>query len=159
MRLHAESWVSVPRADVFPFFADAGNLQQITPPWLRFSIRTPLPIEMRVGAQIEYRISLRGLPMAWLTDITAYDPPHLFVDEQRRGPYRTWIHTHRFVEERGGTRLIDDVEFDMLAARLVAPLVASDLRRIFTYRHEALMAHFGQPTPWPAARITITPGP
>ncbi len=156
MHLHAESWVSVPRADVFPFFADAGNLQQITPPWLHFSIRTAVPVAMGVGATIEYRIRLHGLPLRWLTIITAFDPPQLFVDEQRRGPYRTWIHTHRFVEERGGTRLVDDVEFDMLAARLVSPLVVRDLRRIFTYRHEALMAHFGQPTPWSPARITIT---
>jgi ligand-binding SRPBCC domain-containing protein len=155
MHLHAETWVSLPRGDVFPFFADAANLQQLTPPWLRFSIRTPQPIAMREGARIEYRISLRGIPMTWVTDISRYQPPDLFVDEQRRGPYRTWIHTHRFVDQRGGTLLIDDVEFDMLAARLVAPLVARDLRRIFTFRHQALLAHFNQPRPWPEPRILI----
>lgn len=155
MRLHAETWVSIPRGDVFPFFADAANLQQLTPPWLHFAIRTPQPIEMCEGASIEYRISLHGVPMSWVTDITAYHPPELFVDQQRRGPYRRWVHTHRFVDERGGTRLVDEVEFDVLGGRLVAPFIVGDLRRIFTYRHEALLAHFGQATPWPEANITI----
>ena len=156
MNLHAETWVSVPRAEVFPFFADATNLQQLTPSWLGFAIRTPLPIEMRVGALIEYRISLHGIPMSWLTEISAFDPPHMFVDHQLRGPYRTWVHTHQFRDERGGTLLVDHVEFDILAAPVVGPLVRRDLRRIFTYRHEALLAHFDQPTPWPPAKIAIT---
>ena len=155
MHLHAATWVSLPRTQVFPFFADAVNLQRLTPPWLRFNIRTAGPIEMRAGTRIEYRISLHGLPMTWVTDITAFEPPDVFVDEQRRGPYRTWVHTHRFVDERGGTRLIDDVEFDALGGRLVAPLIAFDLRRIFTYRHRALLAHFEQPQPWPEPDITI----
>ena len=155
MHLHAETWVSLPPEDVFPFFAEAANLQQLTPPWLRFEIRTPQPIAMRTGARIEYRISLHGLPMSWLTEIAAYQPPVMFVDRQLRGPYRTWIHTHQFRSERGGTRLLDHVEFDMLGGALVAPFVARDLRKIFTYRHEALLAHFAQPTPWPPARITI----
>ena len=110
---------------------------------------------MRTGARIEYRLSLHGFPMSWLTDIAAYEPPSMFVDQQRRGPYRTWIHTHQFRPERGGTLLLDHVEFDMLGGALVAPLVKRDQRKIFTYRHEALLAHFAQPTPWPAARITI----
>jgi ligand-binding SRPBCC domain-containing protein len=155
MHLHAETWVTLRRDAVFPFFADAANLQRLTPPWLRFVIRTPQPITIRQGTLIEYRIGLHGIPMSWLTEITAYHPPDYFVDEQKRGPYRTWIHTHRFVDERGGTRLIDDVEFDMLGAFLVAPLIRRDLRRIFTYRHEALMTHFRQPPPWPEARISI----
>ena len=155
MHLHAETWVSLPPEDVFPFFAEAANLQQLTPPWLRFEIRTPQPVEMRTGARIEYRISLHGLPMSWLTEIAAYEPPFMFVDQQLRGPYRTWIHTHQFRSERGGTLLLDHVEFDMLGGALVAPFVKRDLRKIFTYRHEALLAYFAQPQPWTPARITI----
>jgi ligand-binding SRPBCC domain-containing protein len=155
MHLNAETWVSLPREAVFPFFADAANLQQLTPPWLRFQIRTPQPIEMRLGARIEYRISLHGLPMSWLTEISAYQPPQMFVDRQLRGPYRTWIHTHQFRADRGGTLLLDHVEFDMLGGALVAPLVRRDLLKIFTFRHHALLAHFSQPTPWPEAKITF----
>ncbi|MGE3959549.1 MAG: SRPBCC family protein [Vicinamibacterales bacterium] len=153
MHLRAETWVNRPPEAVFPFFAEAANLQQLTPPWLHFEIRTPQPIAMQVGALIEYRISLHGIPMSWLTEIAAYQPPDMFVDRQVRGPYRTWIHTHQFRPERGGTLLLDHVEFDMLGGALVGPLVRRDLLRIFTYRHEALLAHFEQPKPWPPARI------
>lgn len=153
MHLRAETWVNRPPEAVFPFFAEAANLQQLTPPWLHFEIRTPQPIAMQVGALIEYRISLHGIPMSWLTEIAAYQPPDMFVDRQVRGPYRTWIHTHQFRPERGGTLLLDHVEFDMLGVALVGPLVRRDLLRIFTYRHEALLAHFEQPKPWPPARI------
>jgi ligand-binding SRPBCC domain-containing protein len=155
MHLRAQTWVSLPRDKVFPFFADAANLQQLTPPWLRFLIKTPQPIEMRVGALIEYRISLHGIPMSWLTEISAFQPPEMFVDRQRRGPYRTWIHTHQFRPERGGTLLVDHVEFDMPGAAIVAPLIRRDLRKIFTYRHEALLAYFEQAKPWPRASITF----
>ncbi len=153
MHLRAETWVNRPPEAVFPFFAEAANLQQLTPPWLHFEIRTPQPIAMQVGALIEYRISLHGIPMSWLTEIAAYQPPDMFVDRQVRGPYRTWIHTHQFRPERGGTLLLDHVEFDMLGGALVGPFVRRDLLRIFTYRHEALLAHFEQPKPWPPARI------
>lgn len=153
MHLKAETWVDLPREDVFPFFAEAANLQQLTPPWLHFVIRTPQPIEMRAGARIEYRISLHGLPMSWLTEIAAYQPPEMFVDQQLKGPYRTWIHTHQFRQDRGGTLLLDHVEFDMLGGSLVGPFIKRDLLKIFTYRHEALLAHFKQPTPWAPANI------
>jgi ligand-binding SRPBCC domain-containing protein len=156
MHLYAETRLSLPRETVFPFFADAANLQQLTPPWLHFEVRTPPPIVMRTGARITYRIRLHGLPMSWLTEISAFDPPHLFIDRQLRGPYRTWVHTHVFVPDGDGTLVRDEVEFDMLAGRLVAPLVRRDLRRIFTFRHEALLAHFGQPQPWPPPRLTFT---
>ena len=156
MKLTADTWVNVPRAEVFPFFADAGNLERLTPPWLSFRIETPRPIEMHPGRRISYRISLRGIPMRWVSEISAYQPPDMFRDEQRKGPYRRWIHTHRFVEERGGTRLLDEVEFDMIGAFLVGGLVARDLRRIFTYRHDTLLDIFNQPTPRPPASITIS---
>ena len=155
MHLHAETWVSLPREEVFPFFADAANLEKLTPPWLSFAIRTPQPIEMGAGTLIDYGISLHGLPMSWRTEISAFQPPEMFVDRQRKGPYRTWIHTHQFLPDRGGTRLVDHVEFDMFGAALVAPFIRWDLRKIFTYRHQALLEHFKQPKPWPEPTITF----
>jgi ligand-binding SRPBCC domain-containing protein len=159
MHLHAETWLPLPRSDVFPFFADATNLQRLTPSWVHFRIRSPQPIVMRDGATIEYRIRIRGIPMTWLTGITSYQPPEAFVDEQLRGSYRRWVHTHRFVEHHGGTLVLDDVDFAVPGGRLGAALVVPDIRRIFTFRHEALVAAFDQPRPWPLPQITIAPEP
>lgn len=129
--------------EVFPFFADAGNLEKLTPPWLKFQILTPRPIEMRVGALIDYRIWLRIVPMRWRTKITAWEPPHRFVDEQLRGPYRQWIHEHTFSQDGDEVVVRDHVRYAVPGGpgleRLVHRfLVKPDLDRIFAYRVEAM---------------------
>jgi ligand-binding SRPBCC domain-containing protein len=88
---------------VFPFFADAANLEAITPPLLRFRVVTPGPIEMGAGTFIQYALRLRGLPVRWDTLIQAWEPPHRFVDVQVRGPYRLWHHTHELEPLDGGS--------------------------------------------------------
>lgn len=140
-----ETWLTLPRSreNLFPFFADAGNLETITPPWLRFAILTPLPIEMCPGALIEYRLHLYGIPVRWLTEITAWEPPFRFVDEQRRGPYRVWIHEHTFIDAAGGCEMRDFVQYappgGWLADRL---FVGRNVRRIFKYRARKLRQLF-----------------
>jgi ligand-binding SRPBCC domain-containing protein len=156
MQLRAETWVPAPLGEVFPFFADARNLQTLTPPWLAFSIRSPDPIQMGAGARIDYRIRVHGVPMRWESVISAWEPPRRFVDEQRRGPYRRWVHTHRFFEERGGTRLVDEVDFALYVSWIAAPLVTRDLRGIFTYRHHVLHRLFSKAAPHGEPAIQIS---
>lgn len=133
-----------PRDEVFAFFSDAHNLQRLTPPWLSFEILTPGPIEMCVGALIDYRIRFRGMPMKWRTEITEWDPPHGFVDTQIRGPYRRWVHRHRFEERPEGTRVIDEVDYAAPGGVLIERLfVNRDVERVFDYRATALMDVFG----------------
>jgi ligand-binding SRPBCC domain-containing protein len=139
----ARTRVPRPRPEVFAFFADAGNLEELTPSFLGFQILTPQPVEMRPGALIDYRIRLSGFPMKWRTEISAWEPPHRFVDEQLKGPYRLWIHEHTFEEDGDGTVVIDFVRyavpFGTLANRL---LVARDVRKIFAYREQRLKEIF-----------------
>ena len=128
---------------VFPFFADAGNLQRITPPWLHFSILTSLPIQMAVGTLIDYRIRIRGIPVRWRTRITVWEPPHRFVDEQVRGPYRLWVHEHTFREAQGGSEMEDLVRYASPGGGLIHRwLVRPELERIFAYRKEVLAGMF-----------------
>lgn len=128
---------------MFPFFADARNLERITPPWLRFRILTPGPIEMRVGALIDYRLRIRGVPVRWRTRIAAWEPPHRFVDEQVRGPYRRWVHEHTFEPTDGGTLCRDRVEYAVPGGALIARLlVRPDVERIFAYRRAVLASLF-----------------
>jgi len=120
---------------VFPFFSDAGNLETITPPWLRFEILTPRPILMRAGTLIKYRLRLYGIPLRWCSEITAWEPPHRFVDEQRRGPYRTWIHEHTFANCAGGCEVCDFVRYAPPGGWLGDFLIVRrDVRKIFEYR-------------------------
>ena len=141
--LHAEIWLPRPRAEVFAFFADAHNLQALTPPWVKFEVLTPAPIPMRAGALIDYRIRVHGLPIRWRTEITEWLPPHRFVDVQLRGPYTLWHHTHTFEEREGGTFCVDDVRYrprgGVLANRL---FVRRDVERIFAFRREQLLKLF-----------------
>ena len=143
-QLRTEIEVAAPLDRVFDFFADAGNLQALTPLWLNFTIRSAMPIVMRPGALIDYCIVLRGLPIAWRSRIDVWEPGRRFVDRQLRGPYRWWNHEHLFEAiPSGGTRVIDLVEFQPRLAWLTGGLVTRDVERIFAFRQQALSRHFG----------------
>jgi len=141
--------VPLPVAEVFRFFEDPLNLARITPPELRFVVKTPRPIEMRPGALIDYTIRWLGLPMKWRTRICAYQPGKYFIDEQIRGPYKLWRHRHDFVEVSGASRISDHVEYELplgLLGRIAhAAIVGRQLEWIFAYRQRAIVQIFGVP--------------
>jgi ligand-binding SRPBCC domain-containing protein len=147
-RLEREQILPGTPADVFPFFADALNLERITPPWLGFRVVTPGTIEMGPGTLIEYRLRLHRVPVRWLTRIELWEPPLRFVDAQVRGPYRVWRHEHRFEAAPGGagTLMRDTIDYDLplgpLGGLAHALLVRRDLRRIFDYREASVAAYF-----------------
>jgi ligand-binding SRPBCC domain-containing protein len=145
--LETRQWVPAGVAETFEFFADASNLEAITPPFLGFEIRTPPPIEMRAGTRIEYRIRLMGVPMTWLTRIERWEPGRSFVDVQLRGPYARWVHTHTFVSADGGTLVGDRVEYAVPFAPLSDPVralfVGPTVERIFRHRREAIARILG----------------
>ncbi|HET6347797.1 MAG TPA: SRPBCC family protein [Candidatus Krumholzibacteria bacterium] len=141
--LHRSQIIHRPRDVVFAFFADAGNLETMTPPWLQFRILTPAPIVMHAGLRIDYALRIHGIPVRWASKITAWEPPFRFVDEQIRGPYRVWIHEHRFEDVAGGTRVSDHVHYAVPGGALVHRfLVAPDLERVFRFRHDRLAGIF-----------------
>ena len=125
--------------EVFPFFADAHNLEAITPPLLRFRVLTPRPIDMHAGTLIEYRLRVHGLPVRWKTRIEEWLPSSRFVDRQLSGPYRLWHHTHEFTALPGERTLMTDVvrysvgfgPAGEIARRL---FVGRDVEEIFDYR-------------------------
>lgn len=142
-----ELWLPRPREEVFLFFADAHNLEVITPSWLNFKILTPGPIPMRAGAKIDYQLRIRSLAVRWRSEITAWEPPVHFIDAQVRGPYRSWVHEHTFEERDDGTLAKDRVEYSVWGGRLIDwLLVRRQLRAFFKYREQRLLSLFGKTT-------------
>jgi ligand-binding SRPBCC domain-containing protein len=141
-RLEREQYVDQPLPDVFAFFAAAHNLERITPPWLSFEVLTPDPIQMGIGAIIDYRLRVHGVPLRWTSRIEDWEPARSFVDRQLRGPYSLWYHRHTFAQAGPGTVVRDEVDYALpfgVLGDLAHPLfVRRDLERIFTYRHDAV---------------------
>ncbi len=146
-KLEREQWVPRPLEEVFAFFADAGNLEILTPAWLRFEILTPGPIAIRTGAIIDYKLRWHGLPFRWKTEITEWQPPYRFEDLRLKGPYKLWRHTHRFEPVGQGTRIGDAVEyalpFGLLGRAVHAVSVRRNVEEIFNYRDEKVRELFG----------------
>jgi len=131
--------------DVFQFFSDATNLERITPPKLCFHISTPTPIPMGEGTLIHYKLKLYGIPFKWMARISRWDPPFRFIDEQIRGPYRRWIHTHRFFDLGRATRVTDEVLYGLPLwpiGEALFPIIHYMLVRIFHFRRRAIRAIF-----------------
>jgi len=155
--LERSQFIPRPVPEVFAFFADASNLEALTPPFLHFRILTALPIAMRAGSLIEYRLRLYGLPVYWRTRIETWEPTRGFSDLQLTGPYKHWHHTHTFEPAQGGTQMSDRVVYEVgwgpvgwLAYKL---FVRRALERIFDYRRDQvekllgcdLLARIGPP--------------
>jgi ligand-binding SRPBCC domain-containing protein len=145
--LERSQWIARPVDRAFEFYADAFNLEAITPPWLGFRVTTRFPVEMGAGVLIEYRLRLHGLPIRWVTRIEVWDPPTRFVDVQLRGPYALWEHTHTFEPAPDGVVIRDRVRYALpfgpLGALAHALFVRRDLRRIFDYRVRAVAERLG----------------
>jgi ligand-binding SRPBCC domain-containing protein len=141
--LRAECTIPAPVDEVFAFFSDAFQLEALTPPWMKFSVLTPAPIEMRSGVLIDYQLRVRRIPLRWQSEITVWEPGRRFVDVQRRGPYRYWRHEHLFEPTPHGTQVIDRVEYAVPGGDLVHRLlVRRDLLEIFAYRQKMLVELF-----------------
>ena len=148
-RIDVEQWVPLPPEEVFPFYADARNLERITPPFLRFRVHSTSDAEMRDGTLIDYRLRLHGVPVGWRSVIESWRPSDAFVDRQLRGPYALWHHLHTFAPHAGGTLVRDQVRyrlpFGALGELVAGRLVRRDLARIFDYRRDAVAAIFAAP--------------
>jgi ligand-binding SRPBCC domain-containing protein len=147
--LQREQWLARPIDEVFAFFADAKNLEAITPPWLGFRILTPEPILIGAGTLIHYRLRWHGLPLRWLTEIAEWNPPRSFVDVQRRGPYALWHHTHQFEPHKDGTWMRDFVRYalplGLLGSLMHRLIVRRNLEAIFDYRARKVSEIFSGP--------------
>src|SRR5215203_5919221 len=129
------------RADVFEFFADAANLERITPAELNFHIIAP-PTDIRKGALIDYKLKLRGISLTWKTEITQWNPPHDFIDTALKSPYKQWIHLHTFEESAPDETIMKDIVRYRLPFEPFCDIahfyVRKELAYIFDYRYKVI---------------------
>lgn len=146
--LERKQIIERPRREVFDFFADAGNLEKITPPELNFKIITPQPIDIKKGALIDYQIKLRGIPLTWKTEITLWNPPFEFVDTAFKSPYKQWIHSHKFTIGEQNETIIEDIVRYRLPFEPLGDvahfIVRRELNYIFDYRYKIIEKIFGK---------------
>jgi hypothetical protein len=148
-RLEREQLLDCPIDKVFAFYADAANLEALTPRFLHFRIVTLGPIAMRVGTRIDYALTLYGVPIRWRTLITRWEPGVGFVDEQERGPYACWRHEHTFEARGRRTLMRDAVDYreplGALGQLAHVLFVRRALERIFDFRRDAAHRLLGAP--------------
>lgn len=141
-----QAYLKVPRGEVFAFFSDPRNLEEMTPPWLHFSIIAASAPKTQKGSLFEYRLRIKGFPVRWKTLIEEWEPPVRFVDVQLKGPYRRWHHTHEFHETDSGTLMIDRVRYQLhlgwIGSLLAGSMVRRDIQTIFDYRREIMARRF-----------------
>jgi ligand-binding SRPBCC domain-containing protein len=139
--------IEAPLEAVFAFFSDPANLARITPPWLSFRVQGTPPASLAEGDRIEYRIRWGIFTLRWVTRITRWRPTSEFEDVQEKGPYRTWIHTHRFFQRGSLVVMEDHVEYALpfgVLGRIVHRLrVRRQLVEIFAYRRRVIDEIFG----------------
>jgi uncharacterized protein len=140
--------VAAPIEEVFQFFSKAQNLGVMTPSAMRFQILGAMPGEIRRGLRIEYSVRLGPVPLRWRTCIEEWQPPNFFVDSQERGPYSCWWHEHHLQRDGNSTLMQDRVYYSppLGAAAILANafFVAPALRRIFSYRTQAMRLRFSE---------------
>lgn len=143
-----EQWLPHSAQQLWPFFCDAHNLEEITPPFLGFRVLGMSTPAIGAGTLIDYRLRLSGVPFGWQTRIDAWDPPRRFVDLQAKGPYALWHHTHEFIPMAGGTLMRDTVRYRLPAGWLGGAVgggkVDRDVGRIFAYRALKIDERFGR---------------
>lgn len=142
--------LDLPRQTVFNFFADANNLERITPPELNFQIITPQPIEIKQNSLLDYKLKLRGFPLTWRTEISVWNPPHSFVDRALKSPYKQWIHRHTFIELGANkTQIDDEVRYRLPLEPLgdaIHFLIRRELDYIFNFRQKTVLEILQPPT-------------
>lgn len=145
-----EQWVDHSVCEVFQFFKNAKNLEDITPQYLNFKIIGMNTEEVQKNSVIDYKLKLHGIPFSWRTKIIEFVENDMFIDEQIKGPYKKWIHTHSFIEQDGGTQIKDSVSYiiplGIIGNFLLGKFIRSDINKIFEYRKKVISKRFGSPS-------------
>ena len=98
---------------------------------------------MKEGALIDYTVRVLCIPIRWRTLITKYQPPDIFIDQQLKGPYSLWHHTHTFEKISQNETLIKDIVVYTIPFGFIGRIVhflyiKKDLDKIFNFRKDKI---------------------
>jgi ligand-binding SRPBCC domain-containing protein len=136
--------------EAWAFFSSPKNLSKITPEYMNFKILSGFDEgTTREGMIIKYKVHpVMGIPLTWVTKITNVSAPHEFTDMQLKGPYKEWVHTHRFREIEGGVEMTDELVYQLpfgpIGLIAHALFVRKQVESIFAYREATLDKLFGK---------------
>lgn len=147
--LRQTQFLPVTLEKAWQYFSNPANLNDITPEYMSFEIRSDIPDKVYPGLLICYRIvPMFNLPMSWVTEITHVKEQDYFIDEQRFGPFAMWHHEHHFKAVEGGVMMTDLLSYrigkSMLGYIAGKLLVHRRVKDIFAYRCEKLKLLFPQ---------------
>jgi ligand-binding SRPBCC domain-containing protein len=80
--------------------------------------------------------------------VIAFQPGLYFLEEQKEGAFRKWVHAHRFeATANAGTHVVDEIDYEppggMLGLLLTAGAVERELNDFFRYRNAKLAEILG----------------
>ena len=133
----------VSREKLWNFISVPQNLNEITPPKMAFKIVGEQPASAYAGLLLEYKVRIPVLGWtSWLTEIKYVTQGYSFMDEQRVGPYKLWLHTHTLEDVEDGTKMTDEIRYQIPFGPIGSIahffFVRRTLMQIFDYRREKL---------------------
>lgn len=147
-------WIQAPLDDVWAFHSGVDGLVELTPDWMHLRIDSAIgpdgesdPAVLEEGAKV--RVSTRPLGVgprqSWTSRIVERNRKHesaVFRDRMEAGPFREWLHTHRFYAEDDGTRIVDRVEYELPLGPFhrISGLARPFFEPMFAYRHRRTKA-------------------
>jgi ligand-binding SRPBCC domain-containing protein len=135
--------VRAPIADVFAFHLDTRNAARISPRSMPVvAVRGSFPLREGEVVEIVVRLWPSPLRQTWRVEVERIVEPTLVVDRMLQGPFRSWLHQHRFEDLGDGTtRLTDHVDYHLPLGALASVadgIVRRMLARTFRLRQEKI---------------------
>ncbi len=139
LRYEGSQWVPKDKNTVFDFYSSVQNIEKITPPWLKFQVNTP-SLRIKDNLEIDYKIGIYGLNIKAKTKVVICKPPDLFVDEEIKGLFHKWRHSHKFISLAGGTLIQDSVNYQLpYGLSLLGSRIAKNhIKKMFDHRHKMI---------------------
>ena len=131
--------VTAPAATLWAFHERPDAFALLMPPWEPAEVLQP-PRSLEVGTRVIVRQRVGPLHFTVTAEHVEYEYGHMFADRMSGGPFKHWLHRHIVEPTATGSRLIDDIEYELVGGRLaqtlVGRMVERRLDRMFAHRHE-----------------------